>query len=403
MKAGAAGALSEPSFRRLFAARAFSLFGDGLVPVALAFAVLEVDNSASALGFVLASRSVSLVGFLLLGGVVADRLPRKYVLIGSDLVRLVAQGLTAALLIGGSARLWELAALAFVYGAGQAFFLPTSTGVIPETVSLPRLQQANALISLTNSTFAILGPVVAGVLVATAGAGWAIAADAVTFAVSAAFLARLRIVPRAARPPTRVLQDLREGWAVFRSRTWLWVDGLYSALGNFATLSPMLALGPLVAERSLGGATAWATIVTALGIGSVLGGVALLRGRPRYPLRIGVTLLGLLSLPPALLAIPAPTLAIAAGAVASSFGLNVFNTLFETTVQQRVPADALSRVASIDWMLSLGLQPLGFALAGPAAALFGIRATLTASAVWNVVSTAIVLSLPSVRNLSARA
>src|SRR5205823_11114493 len=189
------GPLNEREFRLLYLARAFSLFGDGLVPVALPFAVFSIDRSPSALGFVLASRSVSLVVFLLVAGVVADRLPRKQVMIASDLVRLTAQATMAALLIGGAAKLWQLVVLVFLYGLGDAFFRPTSTGFVPETVSRNRLQQANALLVLTNSSFSILGPVVAGVLVASVGPGWALAADAATFLASALFVVQIHVIP----------------------------------------------------------------------------------------------------------------------------------------------------------------------------------------------------------------
>ena len=396
------GALGEPDFRRLYVARAFSLFGDGLVPVALPFAVLSIDRSPAGLGFVLASRSLSLVVFLLVAGVIADRLARKYVLIASDLVRLMAQAAMAGLLIGGAARLWHLIALTFIYGIGDAFFRPTSTGFVPETVSRERLQQANALLALTSSGFSILGPVVAGVLVVTIGAGWALAADAATFLLSVAFLLPIRAVGAARGTHARFWHELRAGWRIFRSRTWLWVDGVFSALGSFAVLAPLLALGPIVAQRSLGGAPAWATIVAAFGIGSVLGGMVLLRVQPARPLRAGVPLLALLALPTGLLALPASTLTIAAGALAGGFGLTVFNTLFETTVQRHIPADAVSRVASIDWVMSGGLLPLGFAIAGPLATAVGVRSTLAVSATWIVLSTAVVLAVPSVRNLAAR-
>ena len=397
------GVLGEPNFRRLYLARAFSLFGDGLVPVALPFAVLSIDRSPAGLGFVLASRSLSLVVFLLVAGVIADRLVRKSVLIGSDLVRLTAQAAMAGLLIGGAARLWQLIALTFLYGIGDAFFRPTSTGFVPETVSGERLQQANALLALTSSGFAILGPVVAGVLVVTTGPGWALAVDAGTFLVSIAFLIPIRVTGAARGTGAHFWRDLRAGWRIFRSRTWLWVDGLFSALGSFAVLAPLLALGPIVAQRSLGGAPAWATIVAAFGIGAVLGGMLLLRVQPARPLRVGVPLLALLALPTGLLAVPASTLTIAVGAVAGGFGLTVFNTLFETTVQRHIPAEALSRVASIDWVMSGGLQPLGFAAAGPLAAAAGVSATLAVSATWIVLSSAVVLTIPSVRNLAARA
>ncbi|TMD84102.1 MAG: MFS transporter [Chloroflexi bacterium] len=393
------GPLYEREFRLLYLARAFSLFGDGLIPVALPFAVFSIDRSPSALGFVLASRSISLVVFLLVAGVVADRLARKVVMIASDIARLAAQATMAALLIGGAAKLWQLVSLVFLYGLGDAFFRPTSTGFVPETVSRARLQQANALLVLTNSSFSILGPVVAGVLVASVGPGWALAADAATFLASALFLVQIHVVPKARPLAASFLRELREGWQVFRSQTWLWVDGVFSALGSFAVLAPMFVLGPVVAVRSLGGAPAWATIVAAFGAGSILAGVVLLRARPRRPLLVAIPPLALLALPTAFLALPAPTLIIALGALAGGFGLTVFNTLFETTVQRHVPPESLSRVASIDWVMSGALQPFGFALAGSAALVVGLGTTLAASALWIIISTAIVLSIPSVRNL----
>jgi hypothetical protein len=380
-------------------ARAFSVFGDALVPVALAFGVLHVDRSPTALGLVLASRFAALAVFLLVGGVVGDRLPRRTLLIGSDLLRLVAQAVTAWLLISGRATVWELAALAFAYGCGEALFRPASTGFVPETVSRASLQQANALLALTTSTWTVLGPAIAGVLVATVGAGWAIAIDAVTFVISAGFVARIRVTPRPAPAGTTFWRDLAGGWRVFRSKTWLWLDGVYSAIGNCLVLAPFLALGPVIALRSLGGAPAWAAVAAAFGLGSVLGGLVLLRFKPARPLLVGVPLLGLLALPTGLLAVPAPTAAIAAGAFLGGMGLAVFNTLFETTVQHHVAPEALSRVASIDWLLSVGLFPLGFAAAGPAAAALGLRTPLVIAAVWIVASTLAVVSVPSVRRL----
>ena len=394
------GPLQEREFRNLYAARACSLLGDGLLPVALAFAILNSLHSASDLGYVLAARTVAFVASLIVAGVVADRLPRRLVLISSDLLRCAAQGATAALLLTDSARLGSLLALAVVYGVGDAFFRPTSTGIVPQTVSAARLQQANALIALTSSGFSIVGPVIAAVLVTTVGAGWAVAADAATFAISAAFISRLGRFPRIASE-TSFFVELREGWAVFTSRTWLWVDGVFSALGNFMILAPFEVLGPLVAHRHLGGAGAWAAISAGFAGGAVIGGIGLLRLRPKRPLLVGVPPLMLLGAPVALLAGPAPTVAIALGAFAGGLGLAVFNTLFETTVQGHVPPQALSRVAAIDWMLSGSLQPIGFGVVGPLAAAVGVQGVLVASAVWAFASPLFIVSLRSVRELRA--
>jgi len=393
------GALQEPEFRRLFFARAYSQLGDGLLPVAHSFAILQVDSSPSSIGFVLAARSVPMALFLLVGGVWADRLDRRRLMLATDLLRAGTQALLAFLLLTGRAELWHLLALAFVYGVGAAFFYPASTGLLPQLVSSGRLQEANALLTLTESGFQVLGPVLAGVIVAVANPGWAIAVDSLTFLASAGFLARLTLPAAAARAQLGFLTELREGWREFRSRTWLWVDGLYSALANALTLAPLFALGPVVAQRELGGASAWATIVTFAGVGALAGGALAIRVKPERPLRAGVAALSLLAGPPALLAIPADTVAIGVAAFFAALGLSFFNTVFITTMQEYVPPDSLSRVSSIDWLLSIGFQPIGYALAGPLAESVGVSTTLAAAATWLILSTATVLAIPSVRNL----
>jgi MFS family permease len=393
------GPLEERQFRNYFFARAFSLLGDTIVPVALAFAVLDIEQSASALGLVLAAYTVPRVVLILVGGVWADRLPRNLIMVASDLLRFASQATAAFLIISGSAEIWHLVVLNVLHGIGASFFIPAATGLVPELVSPGRLQQANGLLSTTGSSFEVLGPVLAGIFVATIGPGWALGIDAVTFLVSAAFLIRLEVPRRVERAAASFLTELRGGWREFTSRTWLWVDGVYSAVGNAAILAPVWTLGPLVAEESLNGASSWAAIVTCFGLGSVLGGLAVIRLKPERPVFAGVAALSLLALPPALLAFPAETAVIAGGALFAGFGLIFFNTLFETAVQEHVPAAALSRVASIDWMLSLALYPIGLAGAGFVADQIGTGPTLAIAAIWAVASTAVVLMVPSVREV----
>ena len=394
-----AGPLEERQFRNYFFARAFSLLGDGIVPVALAFAVLDIEESPSALGLVLAAYTMPQVAFMLVAGVWADRLPRNLVLVASDLLRFLSQGTAALLLISGEAEIWHLFVLNLVHGTGSAFFRPASTGLLPQLVSPGRLQEANGLLSLTSSGFEVIGPVIGGALVVGVGAGWALGIDALTFLFSAAFLVRLQVPEAPMRIAASFLSELRGGWREFTSRTWLWVDGVYSALGNAAILAPVFALGPLVAEESLAGASSWAAIVAGFGLGAVAGGLLAMRIKPERPVFAGVATLSLLALPPALLAGPAPTAAIATGAFAGGCGLIFFNTLFETTVQEQVPSHALSRVVSIDWMLSLVLYPVGLATSGFVAELVGVGPTLVGAAVFAIVSTAIVLLVPSVREV----
>jgi hypothetical protein len=392
----AVSALRERNFRLLFAGQTVSLLGDGMVPVALAFAVLEVSNSASALGLVLAARLVPTVALLLAGGVIADRISRRTVMVAADLVRMLSHGAMAVLLLSGSAQVWSLAVLAAVNGAGTAFFAPASTALIPMTVAPGLLQQANALRGVSQSAGFILGPALAGVLVATAGAGVALAVDASTFAVSAGFLLALRlpgIVPAPARP---FISELREGWREFRARDWVWGIVLVASVDNMLGAGYQV-LGPVIALRELGGAAAWATIATSFGIGSLIGGVLILHRPVRRPLLVGQLAASISVVPWLLLAVLAPVGVIAAGALVAGVGLMVFNALWEATLQARIPAESLSRVSAYDWLGSLALNPFGAALIGPVAVGLGTRTTLLTCAALMTLANACVLMLPGVR------
>jgi MFS family permease len=399
MKLPDVGILRERQFRSLYFARTFSMLGDGIVPVALAFAVLEVERSATALGLVLGAQALTRVGFILVGGVVGDRLPRRLVMVTSDMVRFATQAATAALLISQHAELWHLVALQATHGAASAFFLPASTGIIPELVRRDRLQEANALVSLTSSAFSLLGPVASGTIVATSGPGWAFAVDSGTFLLSASFLLRIGSLGVITATTDSFLAQFRAGWYEVRSRTWLWMDGLFSALGNAITLAPIWVLGPLIAKESLSGARSWAAITALFGAGAIVGSIGALRFKPERPLFVAWSLLALFALPPAMLAIPAPTAIIAASAFLAGISLNFANTLFETVLQQEVPSSAISRATSFTWGLALVLQPIGFAAVGPIADAVGMRATLIGAGAWELVACAIVLSVPGVRDL----
>jgi predicted MFS family arabinose efflux permease len=390
--------LRDRPYRLLFAGQAVSLLGDGMVNVALAFAVLSVGGSASGIGAVLAARTVPTLAFLLAGGVVADRVPRRAVMLAADLARVLGQGTIAVLLLTGGAAVWSLAALSAVSGLASAFFDPASTGLLPSVVAPERLQQANALRGLAMAGGAVAGPALAGLLVAGAGAGWALAADAATFAVSAACLARLPVPPGDRLEAGGFWRDLREGWRVFVRRDWLWSIVVSASLGN-ALFGAYGVLGPVVAHRSLGGAAAWALISAALGAGSFVGGLVALRIRPARPLLVGTVAVALLALPLACLAARVPAGFTAAGALVGGLGLMVFNSLWETTLQRHVPPAALSRVSAYDWFGSLALTPVGYALWGPVAAAIGLSDALWLAAVLQVATVAPLLALRSVRRL----
>jgi MFS transporter len=397
------GPLREREFGLLYAGQAVSLLGDALVPVALAFAVLDLTGSAADLGYVFAAQILPLVVFLLAGGVWADRLPRQLVMLGSDLVRGLAQATVAFLLLTGRAELRELIALAAVYGTAEAFFRPAATGLIPLTVSAPRLQQANALLAMTMNGARVVGPVLAGALVAVANPGVALAFDAATFAVSAAFLLQLR---PAAVERTEERQsfahELAAGWGEFRSRTWLWAIVLAASILLFGAIAPFLVLGPVISKAHYGGAAAWSLILAGFALGQVAGGGLALRWRPPRPLLVCACSNILVAPPLALLAFTAPAAAVASAALVGGAAAGVFGTLWETTMQTQIPPDRLSRVSSYDWMGSVAFLPAGFALVGPVSEAIGISTTLWCSVAIVLLTTAMMLAPRDVRELRAK-
>lgn len=392
--------LGQRDFRRFFAAQSASLLGDGMVGVALAFAVLDLTGSPADLGFVLAARSVPLVAILLIGGVIADRLPRRDVMIVADLARFAGQATMAILLLSGNARIWELAALQALHGTASALFNPASTGLIPTLVTGDRLQHANALRGLAISAGDIVGPALSGILVAVANPGWAIGVDAVTFGISAVLLAVLPPPARRLAAPQPFTRDLRDGWTEFRSRTWVWVIVAVASLANML-FSAFLVLGPAAARDSLGGAASWATIMATFGAGSLIGGLAALRLRPRYPLRTAMLAVALFPLPTLGLAAHLPTAPIACLALFSGIGVTAFNALWETALQQHVPQQTLSRVSAYDWFGSLAGQPIGQATTGPVAAVVGIHPALWLAGVTQLLTTLAALAVPAIRRLPA--
>jgi MFS family permease len=393
--------LRERGFRLYFAGQATSVIGDALVPVALAFAVLGVTGSATALGLVLAAGTVPTVLFVLFGGVWADRLLPRRVMIASDLVRALAQGGIAGLLLAGRATLAELMVLTALWGTAAAFFRPASTRALPDLVDAARLQEANGLMSTARNSANVLGPALAGILVAGAGAGVALAIDAATFLVSALSLAAIgghfaRSAPSGGAQPS-MLAELRGGWREFVSRRWLFAIVVWAALFHFFVLAPYFVLGPLIAKTQLGGAGAWAAIATAFGAGTIGGSLLAMRLKTDRTLLLAVVPLALFALPVLALALGAPVAVDAPAALLGGLGIGVFGVLFGTAMQRDVPREALSRVSAYDWLGSLALLPLGFAVTGPAAQVFGAAPTLFVAAGWMLLSTLVLLLVPDVR------
>jgi MFS family permease len=394
------GPLQERQFRLFFIGQTTSLLGDGMVGVALSFAVLDLTGSVADLGFVLAARSVPMVAFLLVGGVFADRLPRRAVMIGADVTRFLSQGLIGVLLLTETAQLWQLIVLVAIGGAATAFFNPALTGLTPMLVSEEHLQQANVLRGIAMGAGGIAGPALAGALVATVGPGWALTADAATFAVSAVFLAQLKLPPHEHLEARPFLRDLLEGWDEVRSRSWLSMGLVVAGVANMASAA-FFVLGPSIAKESLGGAGAWALIVAAFSAGSFVGGLVAFRFRPRRPFFTAFLLYLPFGVPSALLAVAPPAIAIAVGTCVSGAGLMLGNAIWETTLQQQIPRRVLSRVTAYDWFASLALAPIGNAIVGPIALAVGVNATLWGAFAIITTVNLVALSMKSIRSLES--
>ncbi len=377
--------------------------GSAMAPVALAFAVLDVTGSVSDLGIVLAARQIPTVLFVLFGGVWADRLRRHQVMVVSNLVSAAAQAVTAALLILGHAHIWQLAALAAVNGSASAFFFPASTGIVPQTVPSPLLQQANAALRLTLNATNIVGAAIGGILVAATSPGWAIAIDADSYVAASACLGAMHLPAGLRIEGSTVLHELREGWRDFWSRTWLWAIVLQFAIVNAVETGSLDVLGPAVAKKHLGGAGAWGGVLSAFSFGLVLTGVVMLRWRPRRILRTATFGIFPMVLPLVALIRPAPLEVVILASFLAGAGVEVFGVLWDTAMQQQIPPEKLSRLSSYDALGSFVLIPVGLAVAGPVGAAVGLRAAFIGSSVLIAAVTALVLLSRDVRTLERRA
>jgi MFS family permease len=394
--------LREPNLGRLFAARLVSAYGSAMAPVAMAFGVLELTGSATAMGVVIASQSGAAVLLQLLGGALADRISRQRMMVAADLLALASQGVIAFLMITGKAGVAELAVLMAITGAAFALHYPAAMGLVPLVVDGKKLQSANALLSLAQSGALALGAASAGVLVATIGAGWAMAIDAASFGVAAILVASLH--PRAQLRSARssMLLDLRHGWREFTSHRWLWPVVLQFTVLFAAWQASFAVVGPIVAKRLLGGPTDWGWIAGAYGVGLLCGGVAALRLRVERPILVGTLLMFVMAVPPLLLAGPAPVWAIAGSALAAGIGFELFVVLWYTALQVHVAPEALSRVIAYDTLGSIALVPLAQAAAGPATDALGTSLTLWIAVALIVLPTLAVLCVPEVRSLRSQ-
>jgi MFS family permease len=376
--------LAHREFRFLWLAGSASAIGDNIVLVALALFVVGLTGSATDLGLVLAAHALAMVTFLLVGGVWADRLPRHRVMIVTDIVRFSLHALLAALIFTGSVRIWQVIVIEVLFGSAEAFFRPAANGLLPQTVPEADIQPATAVTTMSNNIAEFAGPALATALVLSAGAGWAFALDAATFLASAGLLLRVR--PRTRAPATaggsaagasgqpaqeRVWEGIRAGAREVRSRVWVWATLASFSVALFCGLAPWFVLGPLVARQQYGHVSVYGIVEAALGFGTILGSLAGVAWRPRFPMRVAMLLILLWPLTSILYAVGLTLALVIPATVIAGAGIALFDIWWLTALAERIPPGALSRVSSFDWMISFALLPLGYVLAGPLAGALG--------------------------------
>jgi MFS family permease len=376
------------------------MIGTGVVPVALSFALLKDGRSVQDVGYVFAAQTVPLIVLLLIGGVTADR-SRKTVMVSADLARCLSEAALASLFIVSIPSLYVVMGLAAVLGVGQAFSSPALSGLMPQLTTSSNLHQANAIKASASSTGQLIGPALAGVVIAVANPGWALSIDGFSYAVSALCIVLLRIPNTSVKTKESVLTQLGHGWREFSSRSWLWIIVVQFGLYRMVVYGPFLVLGSVLADRYMGGSSAWALILSSQGTGAIIGGFAMQRFRPRRPLVVAVVATFAFAGPVGCLAFRVPALGVAGASALAGVGVAVFVTLWESTIQREIPAHLLSRVAAYDWLGSYALTPVGFVVAALLSTQIGIRSTLLLAAIWAVLGSTVVLAIPSVRRIHA--
>jgi MFS family permease len=399
-----AGVLAEPNFLRFYTGYVTSLLGSAMSTVAIAWAVLDSGAGATGLGYVFAAGVVPQVLVLPVAGAAADRFGRRRVMLAADALRCAAQGSLAGAVFAGRPALWVFVLLAWLSGTGEAFFAPAMDALTVEIAPRGQLGNANALYGLASSATRIAGPALGGVLVALAGPAVVVTADAASYAVSVLALSLLRVpgpVPGQDREARRTLwRDMAEGWADFRSRAWLWVVTVQFAFFNLITWAPWMLLGPVEGRAYLGGAAVWGVIMAVQGAGAITAGLLALGRRPRRPMVIATIGTFCYALPDLPMALHATAVWVAAAAFCCGAGSATSGIFFSTAMQQQVPPGMLARVSSLSLFPAYGIGVIGYAIDGPLAAAFGPAAVFGVGAAYGLLSSAVVLTLRSIRGVT---
>ncbi|WP_328740456.1 MFS transporter [Streptomyces erythrochromogenes] len=371
--------------------------------IASAFAVLEAGGSGGDVGLVAAARTLPLVLFLLVGGAVADRLPRHRVMVAANALNCISQAVFALLVLTGDPQLWQMMLLTALCGTGTAFFNPAAEGMLLSTVSGEHANRAFALFRMAMNGAGIGGAALGGAMIAAMGPGWVLAVDAAAFAIAGALRAFLDVSHTPDRAPGGgLLADLREGWVEFRTRPWLWSIVLQFSVVVAVVGAAEAVYGPLVARDQLGGPAPWGLALALFGVGTIAGAVLMVAWKPRRLLLVGTLCVFPLALPSAGLAVPLPVWGLCAVMFVSGAAIEVFGVNWMTTMHQEIPEEKFSRVSAYDWFGSVSMLPLATALAGPVESAFGRTEALWGCAALVVLVTALVLLVPDVRRMTRK-
>ncbi len=388
--------MQDRGFRWFFLARAITMIAGSMSSIALAFAVLGIDNAPDSLAIVLTIHTLANVVFLIFGGVVADRLPRALVIQTCYVVDILSIGTTAALLFTGTATVPMLALLAAVNGASSAFVMPAMQGIIPQLTTPEHLQQANAMLSFVRSATTIGGPIIAGVIVATAGPAWVMVIQGAGWAIAIVLLAMVRL-PAPSPSGSSFFRDLRTGWHEFWSRTWMWTICLAFMLLNAIHIGAWGVAGPYLAKNDPRlGITGWGWVVSAEGAGILVMTLILMWLPLRRPLRWGMLAVSALAIPLAMLGLYPHALLVAIAAFVAGAGVEIFNTGWNVTEMEQIPGDKLSRVASYDMLASFVAMPVGTLAFGWLIGHVDVSALLVGSAIVYAVVALGTMLIPSV-------
>src|SRR3954451_25480558 len=394
--------LRHAPFRWLVTGATINLLGSGIAPVALAFAVLDLGGGASQLGLAVGLYALADVGAVLFGGVLGDRLPRAVMLQGTAAAAAVVQAVVALSLIGGWSSIPLLAGLGMLNGCLGALGGPSSSAITPQTVPAELLQRAISWRRIGQNTALIIGNGVAGLMVVWVGSGWALAFDALTFAVAAILFTRID-VPVVAAPGARegLWSEVASGFREVMRHTWLWLLILQALLYHLFYGGAQSVLGPIVVGDGLG-RPAWGWALSTMMVGFVAGGLVTLRWRPRHALFVGTCFLGLTAAFPLAMAWSDSLAVVLLGAGLHGFGLEIFSVGWDLSIQEQVEPDKLARVYSFDAIGSFIARPLGLVLTGPIATVVGYRAWLTVVGAVIVGSVLVALTSTDVRRLERK-